>query len=471
MNPILQLAYQPQQSTNQLVLHPGPPISQIPPKEPIYLQNTIVSSRTQEEKDEMRELTEQMKKLSSKVTYLRNQNNQLYNSQRNQQYASQGQHQGQYQNQGYQRPTRTWNTRPNNGGVPTPLDNLPASENRPTNRVFLAEAALSNWCRLHNTNQHSELQCDEFQVAANIFHWEVENTTPQPVLPPSRFEIVSSPRYDTALVLETYIPRFFFPNQDENEVADPNHPADVNAFQQYQRGIRGYYNNNNKNSNSGPYTTSMPPKDTQVFPDQNASNNPNYPKASQQYASQGQSQKAQPPPRILTPQNQPTAATNQGSSDKPSSNIEITKLGQLVADEFKKIKVSLSLVELMKVSEVRDVVLGSLRERSPVQSKGTDENSEQSVLQGQPQKISNEVRGPTNPRGATVNYAAPPEFSNDQPMETGFGVRARGRTQDISIMNNDTLPSEPTISLFTEKLEPPPFLLTLRIFGKFCTTV
>ncbi|XP_059064891.1 uncharacterized protein LOC131856942 [Cryptomeria japonica] len=228
MNPIPQLVYQPQQPTNQLVLHPGPPISQIPPKQPVYLVNIVVSSRTQEEKDEMRELTNQMKKLSSEVTYLRNQNNQLQNNQRNQQQ----------------------------------------------------EAALSHWCRLHNTNQHSELQCDEFQVAANIFQREVENTVSQPALPPTGFEIVPSPRYDTALVLETYIPPFFFPNQDENEVADPNQPADVNAFQQYQRGNQGYYNNNNQNSNNGPYTTSTP-KDIQVPPDQNANNNPSYPKAPQ----------------------------------------------------------------------------------------------------------------------------------------------------------------------------------------------
>lgn len=58
MNLIPQLAYQPPQPANQLVLHPGPPISQIPPKQPVYLQNIAVSSRTQEEKDEMRELTD-----------------------------------------------------------------------------------------------------------------------------------------------------------------------------------------------------------------------------------------------------------------------------------------------------------------------------------------------------------------------------------------------------------------------------
>lgn len=289
-------------------------------------------------------------------------------------------------------------------------------------------------------------------MAANIFQREVENTIPQPVLPPTEFEIVPSPRYDTALVLETYIPSFFFPSQDENEVANPNQTADVNAFQQYQHGNRGYYNNNNQNSNSGPYTTSTPPKDIQVPLDQNANNNPSYPKASQQYASQSQPQKTQAPPRILVSQNQPTAATNQGPTDKQSNIIESTKLGQLVTDEFKKIKISLSLAELMKVSEVRDMILGSLKEPLPVQSKGTNENSGQRMPPGLPQKISNEVRGPTNPRGATVNYAAQPESSNDQPMETGFGVHARRRTQDISIMNNDTLPSEPTINLFTEKL-------------------
>ena len=68
---------------NQLVLHPGVPMSQAVSTQLIYLQNTTSSTRTQEEKDEMRDLIEQVKKLSTEVTYLRNQNNQLQNAQRN----------------------------------------------------------------------------------------------------------------------------------------------------------------------------------------------------------------------------------------------------------------------------------------------------------------------------------------------------------------------------------------------------
>lgn len=107
----------------------------------------------------MKELIEQVKKLSTEVTYLRNQNNQLQNIQR----SNQGQQvnnqnfQGN-NNQGFQR--RTWNMAPNNGNVVMPLDNPSNSQNQenyPTSKVFLVEVALSSWCRLHNMNQHSEL--------------------------------------------------------------------------------------------------------------------------------------------------------------------------------------------------------------------------------------------------------------------------------------------------------------------------
>lgn len=187
---------------------------------------TTNSTRTQEEKDEMRDLIEQVKNLCTEVTYLRNQNNQLQNTQRNYQSyqgsnqgyqgnppphhdSSQGHNQGfdegnqgyRNNNQGYQR--KSWNTNPNNGGIPSPLDN-PPSENRPADKVFLAEAALSRWCRLHETSQHSELQCHEFQRAADIFKGEVRNTTASENPPPTGYEIVPAPRYDQALVFDDF---------------------------------------------------------------------------------------------------------------------------------------------------------------------------------------------------------------------------------------------------------------------------
>ena len=82
-NPVPQLTYQA--PANQLVVQPGPPLSQLPPLMLVYLQSASSSTRTQEEKDEMKELIEQVKKLSTEVTYLRNQNNQLQAFQRNNQ--------------------------------------------------------------------------------------------------------------------------------------------------------------------------------------------------------------------------------------------------------------------------------------------------------------------------------------------------------------------------------------------------
>ena len=74
-NPVPQLTYQA--PTNQLVVHSGPPLCQEPPPMLVYLQSTSSSTRTQEEKDEMKELIEQVKKLPTEVTYSRNKNNQL----------------------------------------------------------------------------------------------------------------------------------------------------------------------------------------------------------------------------------------------------------------------------------------------------------------------------------------------------------------------------------------------------------
>lgn len=149
-----------------MVIHLGVPLSQEQPSQLVYFQNIATSTRTQEEKEDMKELIKHLKKLSTEVTHLRNQNNQIKNMQRN----SQG-YQGNYQNyhvqpsnqayqsntqgyqsnnQGYQ--TRTWNIGPNNGNVSSPLENPTTWENQPIENILLIELALSGWCWLHNTN-------------------------------------------------------------------------------------------------------------------------------------------------------------------------------------------------------------------------------------------------------------------------------------------------------------------------------
>lgn len=92
--------------SNQMVLHPGMPVSQVPPTQPIYLQNVTTPARTQEEKDEMRELIEQVKRLSTEVTYLKGQTNQMQNFQKNYQ-PPQGNYQGQGHS-GYHRDTQNY---------------------------------------------------------------------------------------------------------------------------------------------------------------------------------------------------------------------------------------------------------------------------------------------------------------------------------------------------------------------------
>lgn len=103
MNQVPQPMYPVAQPSNQWVLHPGAPISQAPQAHPVYLQNAVTSTRTQEEKEEMKELIDQVKKLSTEVTHLRNQNNQLYSMHRNYQGGNQNNNQGyQSNNQNYQ---------------------------------------------------------------------------------------------------------------------------------------------------------------------------------------------------------------------------------------------------------------------------------------------------------------------------------------------------------------------------------
>lgn len=56
----------------------------------VYLQSASSSTRTQVENDEMKELIDQVKKLSIEVIYLRNQNNQFQSFQRSNQGGNQG---------------------------------------------------------------------------------------------------------------------------------------------------------------------------------------------------------------------------------------------------------------------------------------------------------------------------------------------------------------------------------------------
>lgn len=56
---------------------------------------------------------------------------------------------------------RACNTRPNNEGVPTPLDQ-PHNQEKPLAGVYLTEEALFGWCRLHKTILHSKLDFPKF---------------------------------------------------------------------------------------------------------------------------------------------------------------------------------------------------------------------------------------------------------------------------------------------------------------------
>lgn len=85
--------------------------------------------------------------------------------------------------------------------MPSPLDSQPVVDNRPVDKVFLAKAALSRWCRLHNTDQHYELHCHKFQVAADIFRSKKRNSEAEDSQV-TGYELVPVTRYDQALVIE-----------------------------------------------------------------------------------------------------------------------------------------------------------------------------------------------------------------------------------------------------------------------------
>lgn len=70
--------------------------------------------------------------------------------------------------------------------------------------------ALTGWCRLHNTNQHSESDCQEFQTAASIFQQKVQHANNSS----SGMEIVPSNPYDISVMVVNHVP---FPRSEENE--------------------------------------------------------------------------------------------------------------------------------------------------------------------------------------------------------------------------------------------------------------
>lgn len=208
--------------------------------------------------------------------------------------------------------------RHNNGGVPTLLDqpiNQPANhlvnQEKSPNGVYLAETALSGWCRLHKMSQHSELDCQEFQTVASIFQYEVENNA-------GSQEMVPSVPYDSSVLVLNYA---HFPQSKENvpkeeydqlkeevdqvcngdkitqlfdeNLVNDNGPRDeeeayVEEVQTFQRLVKKYdlreFPHRHPQARC-PFTTSIPLNNFNTPLDPNASNNPSLPQVSRQYLS------------------------------------------------------------------------------------------------------------------------------------------------------------------------------------------
>lgn len=455
------------------------------------------------------EMAEQIKKLNLEVTYLRNQNSQLQAAQKGMQSNqnrefSQGQnfdrgqrndrgfynYRGYNQDRGYnndrgfnnerrqnfdrgqgsgsgfdkrspQGQNRTWNTGPNNGGVPTPLDqpanqivnqsaNQPVSQDKPPTGVYLAEAALSGWCRLHKTSQHLELECSEFQTATSIFQYEVENNV-------NAQEIVPSNSYDSPVLVLNHAP---FPASQENVPEEPdshedetdqicngdevarlfneeindNGPLDqeevhVEEVQMFQRqGLRDMPHR--RPQPGGPFTTSIPPNNFSTPPDPNASNNPSFPHVSKQYLSKDRQAQAEP-------QKEKIVQAGKDKVEEPPKEVFIDmseeQMASYVAEEFKKLKVNLSAFELLRFPAIRKAVLSTYDANSKTSDKPYGEHvSRTSSFQ------------PVNTQSQTQNKTNPP------PGDRG---KEKDRTQVAQV---DTQPT-----LFQGKTETPPFLISV----------
>jgi hypothetical protein len=196
--------------------------------------------------------------------------------------------------------------------VISPLNSQAPADNRPVDRIFLAESAMSKYCRFHETDQHSELGCAEFKRASNLFQAVIDESINPEEVKVTGYEIVPSPGYDQCLTFEeiSFPPEFeayeehqgSFPpaNGPISEVIDHNgydgsefsFPPLGDAvlvqgtgrnqtFQQPASNARFYQRNNKRND--GPFTSSIPPNNFNTPPHPNASNVPNPPRDAPEY--------------------------------------------------------------------------------------------------------------------------------------------------------------------------------------------
>lgn len=148
---------------------------------------------------------------------------------------------------------------------------------------------------------------------------------------------------------------------------------EVQAFQQTSGNQPRVYQRNTRYTE--PLNTSIPLNNFHTPSNPNATNTPTAPRDSPKYRQQNiQSNGTRPENTSQVEQRQPTIPqpepTQAQTEDRPKE--ELKRLSSFVLEEFKKIKVSLPLIELMKVSETRETLLGSLIEtvapRTPPQN-------------------------------------------------------------------------------------------------------
>lgn len=121
----------------------------------------------------------------------------------------------------------------------------------------------------------------------------------------------------------------------------------------------------------GPFTTSIPLNNFSTPPDPNASNNRSYTHVSKQYLSkEGQTQMD-----MLKGKNVEVGKDKVVEIPREAAaNLSEEKLAVYVAEELKKLKVSLSSFELLRVPTIRNAVLGAYSANSISQDKSFSES-------------------------------------------------------------------------------------------------
>lgn len=247
-------------------------------------------------------------KMNQSHNYQNQQNDRSQNQQdRNQNYQG-----DRPKNFNFQRTNRTWNAGPNNGSVPNPIVN----DSNHVNNVDLSSIGLSNWCRVHSTTSHGESECPEFNAAMKVFQQEIQNMDMTPNNKPSTSQANSNPILVSEMSYKDEDVQGEETSEDGVYVVGPIFEEEVYTTQQQTPQGHNTYNFRPR-VNKENATSSRPPNNVQISPDQTSPVNP-------------------PPPRVQQPSHAPVQHVQppiQTSCQVQSQQGETQLKGKKVVEE------------------------------------------------------------------------------------------------------------------------------------------